>query len=119
MSWDSFFLTLVGECQKGRSRDSQGVLQIVSIYVVLSFKEIARDCTQKSKLVYILPSSPRVVGYVLFGFHSLVIMVRRHPGAKSTVDSVNNGFNQGICNLLDPSVKFCLSHDARITEDLV
>lgn len=94
-------------------------LQIVSIYLVISFKKITRDCTQKSKLVYIIPSSQRVVEYVWFVFHSMVIMVGRLPGAKSTVDSVNNGFNQGICRLLAPGVKFCLSHDTRITEDLV
>lgn len=110
---------LGGECQKGRSRDSEIVLQIVSIYLVFPFKEIARDCTQKSKLVYIITSSQRTVEYAMFIFHSMVIMVGRLPGAKSTVDSVNNGFNQGICSLLTPGVKFCLSLDSRITEDLV
>lgn len=82
--------------------------------MVFSFKEIARDCTQKSKLVYIITSSQRVVEYAMFVFHSIVIVVRRFPGTKSATDSANNGFGQGICRLLVPGVKFYLSHDSRI-----
>lgn len=50
----------------------------------------------------------------MFVFHSIVIIVGRLPGTKSATDSANNAFSQGICSLLAPGVKFCLSHDSRI-----